>query len=380
MHETQSLPSAALPPTTKPGDAPALPLAGVEAATLTTRDAAVWRQCLPSQRNVFGGLEYAALTERHTGYAARLYVYRQGEALVAYPFFLRPTADLPFAAPGLAPGWDSLSPEYTGPLAAGPIDPTTAANFRQTFADYCRRERLITEFAHLHPWQTAADLLEPEGVTNNREIVYVDLTWPAERLLAESFTYACRKNIKRAQQAGIEVVAAKSPAEMAEFYRIYTQTMDRNQAQARYYFPHAYFTAIFETMPDNARFALALHAGQVVAATLYLHDEANVYSYLGGADHAFQNLRPTNAVIYETIRWAQQQGKQRLILGGGYQPQDNIFRFKTSFSPLTANFQVYKQVHLPEANAALTQAWSAHYQRPTPPEGYFPVYRMPPPP
>jgi predicted N-acyltransferase len=176
----------------------------------------------------------------------------------------------------------------------------------------------------------------------------------------------------------VRVFEARTRDELAEFYRIYIGTMDHNQAEAQYYFPFDYFAGFFEQMPENAAFMLAEYRGEIVAGTLYLHDDVDVYSYLGGADYAFQNVRPTNAVVYETIRWAQRRGKKRLILGGGYRPHDGIFRFKSSFSPMTAKFYVYRYVHLPDTYTALCRTWADHYCREINPDGYFPAYRAMP--
>ncbi len=136
-----------------------------------------------------------------------------------------------------------------------------------------------------------------------------------------------------------------------------------------------YFQAIFEEMPSGARFALAEHDGRVIAATLYLHDSDDVYSYLGGADHEHQQLRPTNAVVHDTIRWAREQGKRRLILGGGYRPGDGIFRFKASFSPQRAELELARRVHLPDDLERLTEAWREHNGPGADPGDYFPAYR-----
>ena len=151
--------------------------------------------------------------------------------------------------------------------------------------------------------------------------------------------------------------------------------MDRNQAADKYYFSLDYFMDFSRLMPQNARFALALYQDKVVAGTLYLHDDDNIYSYLGGADQGFQHLRPTNALIYETILWGQGMGKQRLILGGGYKPNDGISRFKGSFSPLRANFHVYKRIHMSKTYLELCNQWSAHNGQSIKQEAFFPAYR-----
>jgi hypothetical protein len=86
-------------------------------------------------------------------------------------------------------------------------------------------------------------------------------------------------------------------------------------------------------------------------------------------------VRPTNAVVHDTVRWAREQGKRRLILGGGYRPGDGIFRFKASFSPLRATLELARRVHLPADYEALVSAWRAHHGGSAPETGYFPAYR-----
>ncbi len=338
----------------------------------TTHDAPLWRAVLPASASVFGSVEYAAIHEQLTGYPARLFVLQIGDNRLTYPFFMRPLRDLPFV-PESSRGWfDTLSPEYTGPWLHTPA--ALPEIFRDQFAGLCCQEKLIAEFAHLHPWNWCAACTEPAAVSFDREIVYLDLTLPEDRLWRDSFTYACRKNIARAQQEKVRVFPAATADHIREFYRIYAHTMARRNALERYYFSLDYFLAFFEQLSHHARFVLAEYRDQIVAATLYLHDDVDVYSYLGGADQTFQRIRPTNVVVYDTIRWAQQQGKQRLILGGGYQPDDGIFRFKASFSPLRARFHVYRHVCLAEEYQTLCAAWMAYYGRELP-QGYFPPYR-----
>ncbi len=345
---------------------------------LSVADVARWQATLPATASIFGSVEYARIYQEHTGHAARLFVLSSDTGAVAFPFFLRPVNSLPFAV-NLDREWvDILSPEYTGPIART-TDQALMQSFREQFDVVCRQHNIIAEFAHLHPWNWQAECLYSEDVSLDREIVYVDVTLSEGQLWNESLTYACRKNLNRTRQENVRVFVATSLDHVREFYRIYTHTMDRNNALKRYYFPFDYFQAFFEQMPDHVHFVLAEYRDQIVAATLYLHDDVDVYSYLGGADQAFQQIRPTNAVVYDTINWARQHGKRRLILGGGYHPDDGIFRFKSSFSPLRARFQVYKHVHQAEEYAQICSAWLAYYHGCELAPNYFPAYRSIPP-
>ena len=336
---------------------------------LTTADSAAWNAALPAERSVFGSLGFARAQERAGAGEGRLLV---GDG-VAYPLqFRRLAGDLPFSVVVSEAVWDAASPPFTGPLVTGRPEPEAA----EAIAARLREEGVVAEFAHLHPWTAAPELIG--GGEPDREIVWVDVTLDPERLWRESYSKACRKNVNRAEREGVTVRPARDADDIAEFHRIYIKTMERNDALDSYFFDLAHFEAIFEELPTGARFALAEHDGRVVAATLYLHDGDDVYSYLGGADHDFQQLRPTNAVVHDTIAWARAEGKRRLILGGGYRPDDGIFRFKASFSPLRATLELARRVHLPDDYEALVAAWRAHYGGAGDDEGFFPLYRAMP--
>lgn len=350
----------------------------VSAQVITTDQPELWRSILPASRSVFGSVEFCTIVQRLQGLQANLFIYSEDNgAQIAYPFFLRGVDALPYCDPDRT-GWDTKTPEYTGPIPLQPVTPRLADSFRQSFRQMCTKKGIIAEFAHLHPWAGNQALLDPDGIRLDRQIIYVDLTMPVEQMWEACFNHACRKNIRRAQREEVRVYPAQTAADIEAFHRVYIGTMDRNHASSHYYFPLSYFTEIMEALPDNALMLLAEYQGRVVAATLYMHDDENMYSYLGGADQAFQQVRPTNQVVYEAILWGQAHGKKRLILGGGYQPDDGIYRFKASFSPLRADFHIYRSVHLPDEYQRLCQAWSMYYAAPLEAAHFFPLYRAVP--
>jgi serine/alanine adding enzyme len=344
------------------------------AEVLTLADEDRWRELLPAADGVFGSFEFASIQHLHVGGEPRLFAQAAPGGSLAHSLVLRPVAELPFAAGAAAPLFDAATPPYAGPFARGTVDAGAAAEFAGAFERWCADGGVVTEFGHLHPWRARTETLEEADVSVDREIVYVDLTLAPEQLWRESFTHACRKNINRARREGVRVFEATSEADALELHRIYELTMERRGALDAYRVPPGYFPAFLERLPDNARIVLAEHDGRVVAATLYLHDADDAYSYLGGADHDYQRLRPTNAVVHEMILWARERGIKRLVLGGGYGPDDGILRFKSSFSPLRREFRVYRRVHLRDAYDELVARW----REATPgaePGRYFPPYR-----
>jgi len=344
----------------------------VKCKFLTTSDAEQWRRHLPARRSVFGSVEYAQLCERVTGICGRLVVMSSEDATISYPMLLRPVSELPFAA-DIRDRWDATTPDYTGPFYEG-NDSALASGFSTHYNAFARDNGIIAGFAHLHPWSSHRHLLA-EGCSYNRDIVWVDVTISPDVIFPNSLEHSCRKNVNKAEREGVRITTESCDDAIAEFHRIYTGTMQREQAFGRYFFSIDFFKMIRDTMPDNARFVCAWHKGRMIAATLYLHDDNNVYSFLGGADAEFNHLRPTNLVIWKTILWAHESGKSRLILGGGFKPNDGIFRFKATFSPLRQPFYIFKSIHMNQEYALLEERFRNYYSHPETDDAYFPGYR-----
>jgi hypothetical protein len=342
----------------------------------TTEDANRWGSVLPDQESAFGSVAFARVLERHMGYQARLYVLQDHTSLIAYPFLMRPIRSLLLSEQTRGRVSDTTSPDFTGPIALGTPTESLAVEFPKRLSRFLSSQGVVAEFIHLHPWKAFTGALLSECLQCDREIVYLDLTWPEEQLWRDSFNHACRKNINRSRRESVRIFEASTIGDIREFHRLYIDTMKKRNALEHYFFSLGYFCEIFEQMKGSARFALAEYRDQVVAGTLYIHDRDDVYSYLGGADLNFQHVRPTNAIIYDTILWGQQHGKKRLVLGGGYSPDDGVFRFKASFSPHRANFLVYRRVHSSEKYDALCRSWSSIYGHDVQAATYFPRYRF----
>jgi hypothetical protein len=343
---------------------------------LSTRESALWEKHLPARRSVFGSIGYARICERYRRYKPLLFVLMSDAEPICYPMLLRSTDDLPFA--GVHRGmWDAGSPEFTGPLGHDGNKP-----FALTFRERCDAafdsEGIITEFAHLNPWADNSYLLDASNVYFDREIVWVDVTLSPEVLWRDHFARSCRYSISRAQREGVRIFCGTTKEDIREFHRLYIQTMQRTHAQLSYHLPYKYFEAIRDELAGHARFVLAEYRGQIVSAALYLHDQANVFYYLAGSDESFHNVCPANAIIYDTICWAHAAGKKRLILGGGYKPDDGVFRFKATFSRYLRSFHTYRRVHREDSYAALNKSWRGYYGVCGDNGAFFPSYRCVP--
>jgi hypothetical protein len=338
---------------------------------LTTKEPEKWRKYC-GDRMVFALPEYAALKERHLGIRASLFVVSDGSGAAVHPMFRKATIQVA-GEPEL---WDSTTPEYTGPYLVGnPRDlPRLSEAFAHALREHLTQEHIVTQFGHLHPWECRFEFLSSEDIRVNRDIVFVDLTRSPEDVWENSFSHACRKNIRKSEREGVRVFRGCTSSDTAEFARIYRMTMERNNALSSYYLPDSHFEWFREAMPQNAIFLLAEYKGAPVAATLYLHDSSYMFSYLGGADETYQHVRPTNAVVYGAVQLGKALGLRALVLGGGYRPDDGIFRFKSTFSPSTVSFSTYEHVHMPDQYEQLCRLAGVSADERL--SGCFPPYRQ----
>lgn len=341
----------------------------------TTSDADEWRRYLPARQSVFGSVEYASICESFRGYVPRLFVMESELAFIAHPLLLRPVSNLPFAS-GIEGMWDASTPEFTGPFLCG-SDEDLSLKFRARHTAFAQAQGITSEFAHIHPWADGRRLLGA-GCVFNRDIVWIDVTQNPEQIFEKDLDRSCRNKIRKAQRGNIRIVADPSDEAVNEFHRIYLETMRRTQALESYHFPLEFFRKIRDDLPENARFVLATHDGRTAAAYLYLHDDDNVFSFLGGTDTELSHVAPTNLVVWDTVEWAHAAGKKRFILGAGYKPNDGVFHFKASFSPLRKPFYVCKRIQRPDDFALLDRRFREHNGMRDENVDYFPPYRYVP--
>lgn len=270
---------------------------------------------------------------------------------------------------------------YGGPFAWGLSDADEAsADFWSQLDQWLRDHNVVSEFVRFSLRQEA--LLPYPGVQTSRMKNIVRSLDLDEDALWMDLAHSVRKDVKKARRSGITIAVDESGEDLDEFMRIYAGTMKRREAGSWYYFPKSFFEAINSELRGQFAYFHAYLDGRIVSTELVLVSETSVYSFLGGTDSSAFEFRPNGLLKYEVIRWAQERGIQRFVLGGGAAPGDGIERFKRSLAPNGAiDFVTGERVLQPSLYARLVAARRAQFAD----EGkdwpetsnYFPAYRMP---
>jgi hypothetical protein len=336
---------------------------------------ALWKSW--PEREVFAHPHYVALFAED-GQRALCAVGEANGGHVLYPFILRDLSLERYWLADVPSGFDIVSPYgFGGPFAWGEIPDAFAQGFWSAFDRWAEEKGLVSEFIRfaLFPGETVPYPGEREQMLQN---VVRDLSLTGDAMLMD-FAHKVRKNVKKAQRSGVTIVQDASGERLEQFLAIYSHTLDRREAGRRYYFPRGYFERIHRDLAGQFMYFHAVHAGRVVSTELVLVSEETVYSFLGGTDDAF-DLRPNDLLKVEIIRWAQETGKRRFVLGGGHQMYDGIYRYKLSFAPRGVKpFYVGRRIFSPGiyerlvSNRALQSRERGEAWAPSP--GFFPAYR-----
>jgi CelD/BcsL family acetyltransferase involved in cellulose biosynthesis len=308
-----------------------------------------------------------------------------GRLLCLYPFNVFDLAQLPFVQQlGKSPGADVISPYgYGGPTYEGDGVDRLAAEESLGYAlqSFFAQMGVVSEFVredlvaeHMTPRHDGEHLVLQQNVVVDLKVAL------AERWLR--YAPKVRRNVRRAEAAGLRVEIGSGESFLRLFLGIYYATMGRRHAKDYYFFAKEKLQRLHDSLQPNGeiQYALVYLQERVVAAELLLLAADTLYFFLGGTDASYFALRPADLLKHKVIAWGHDQGYSSFVLGGGLKPNDGLFQFKRKFEPHgLMDFYVRRVVWNRDQYDLLLaerEEWEVGQGRPWRPEpGFFPSYR-----
>ncbi|MEU9299065.1 peptidoglycan bridge formation glycyltransferase FemA/FemB family protein [Streptomyces sp. NPDC048269] len=151
-------------------------------------------------------------------------------------------------------------------------------------------------------WQQAEDGGAGFGDVQPRYVFQVPLANRSLDDVLKGFNQLWRRNIKKAEKAGVEVVQG-GYEDLPTWQHLYEITAERDKFRPR---PLSYFqrqwTALNSEDPNRMRLYIAKHEGEPLAAATMLTVGQHVwYSYGASANHK-REVRPSNAMQWRMLR------------------------------------------------------------------------------
>lgn len=141
------------------------------------------------------------------------------------------------------------------------------------------------------------------------------------------FRSSTRRNIKKAEKAGVEIDAGTTPASITAFYRLHCITRKRHGLPPQ---PRAFFKNIHQHVLSKQMgiVVTARFEGQPVAAAVFFHFNGNAIYKYGASDVTHQHHRANNAVMDAAIKHYRELGMKTFSFGRTSPENHGLLQFK----------------------------------------------------
>ncbi|MBQ7828767.1 MAG: peptidoglycan bridge formation glycyltransferase FemA/FemB family protein [Clostridia bacterium] len=241
----------------------------------------------------------------------------------------------------------------------------------EEYEQWCRTHNVVSEFVRYHPVLNNAEMSKPfYDVIALGKTIAMDLSSPD--IIFQNLTSQNRNKFRKAQKSGINIYRGHYPEIYKIFKEIYNQTMDSDHAKAYYYFGDEFYESIINDLSDEAQIFWAELDGKIIAASIMIAANGYMNYHLSGSLREYQNLAPTNLLIYKAAIWGSLNGYKSLHLGGGVgSKEDSLYLFKSGFNRNdTKQFSIGKKIYLNDVYDDLVSMKNCDVA-----VNYFPQYR-----
>lgn len=157
----------------------------------------------------------------------------------------------------------------------------------------------------------------------------LDLTG-SEDALFEGVKSEARTGVRKAAKSGVRIRSASGLDAVRAFYELHVATRARHHLPPQ---PFCFFEALQEQLLSREAGVvfLAEVEGRPVAGAVFLYTGGSAVYKFGASDLAWQQMRPSNLLIWEAICWLKQHGIRHLSFGRTSLQNEGLRRFKRAW-------------------------------------------------
>lgn len=322
-----------------------------------------------SEHDIYYMSGYVKAFQIHGDGEPQLFYYERGGLRAIYVYMKRNTA---------VEGWyDSITPYgYGGVLFEGEISEENLKEFWDAYVQTMKAEGIVCNFVRYHPvLANAAPMKAVSDVIDLGKTVAFHLDSP--EVIWQNIVPKNRNMIRKAEKNGIEIHHAADMALFKDFVQIYNATMDKDHAEAYYYFGDEFYESIHKDLDGHYEMFYATYEGKIIAMSIMLFANKQMHYHLSGSVLEYRNLAPSNLLLYKAALWGCEHGYKTLHLGGGVgSGEDNLYKFKAAFNRESDyQFSIAKMVFDQEKYDALVAERAERDPDFNSESKFFPLYR-----
>jgi len=299
---------------------------------------------------------------------AILIKYQEGEKEILLPLIIRKIPNTPFSDATSVYG-------YSGPIQKNIDETFSNDNFIEHLNKYFKQEKIVSVFSRLNPFiKNQALILNGLGDINTLgNVVNIDLT---KNIIEQKtlFSKTTKRYLNKCRKL-CDFKISNEADDINTFIDLYYENMDRVNADKKYYFSKQYFFDFINSTDYKTEvlFAIDKDSNQIISAAMMVKTNDVIQYHISGTKNDFLKLSPIRLLIDEMRLRGTTEGYKYFNLGGGLgNNEDELFRFKSSFSKDFKPFKVWKHIAMPDAYSSLVKEKECFNGCPD----FFPLYRF----
>jgi len=297
---------------------------------------------------------------------AVLLVYKQDIYTIALPLLIRSIPDTDY--------FDATSVwGYTGPVCENINGNFDNSGFLNQLNEYLKLNNIISVFSRLNPFLKNQDnILKKAGsIEELHQVVNIDLTLSIENQRT-IFSKTTKRYLNKYKKL-FDFRTGSNDDDIDTFLNLYHENMDRVNAKKSYYFNRQYIKNIINSNEFQTDLIFATHkeTNEIASAAMMIKSNNIIQYHISGTKTKFLYLTPIRHIIDEMRIKGTEENYKYFNLGGGLgNVQDDLFRFKASFSKDFKSFQVWKHITNKEVYNSLVKEKDIDLNA-----NFFPLYR-----
>ena len=204
-----------------------------------------------------------------------------------------------------------------------------------------QKENIIAEFIRFNPYQNYqifSNFLD--FYTLEKQMVEVDMNYQRRW---EGYQSRLKGKIRKS----LSSLRIQHSNDIESFFKLYTQTMQRNRAQDFYFFSRDYFQKLSKL--DGFVMFEAIYGKEICAMAIFLCDRERSFYHLGANSTLTlaNNLNAMGAIFETFFQYAETRGIVSCLLGGGRtaHPDDSLLQYKKQYSPTLIDFYIGGKIY-----------------------------------
>lgn len=244
------------------------------------------------------------------------------------------------------------------------------------YEEICASENIVSEFVRFHPLLGNAEAINDHiQVAKLGKTISMDLE--SETRIWENLSSKNRNVIRKAQRNNVIIKHSNDSSLIDCFIDIYNATMERDDADAYYYFNRDFYSSISFDLKDHFEIFYALFDEKIISISIVLKGKDFIHYHLSGSLHEYRHLAPSNLLLYEVACWGSKLGYKEFHLGGGLGSNGgSLFKFKQAFNRNEDNQFAIGKMIFDQSKYDFLVALRDDTEQPVDKESaFFPLYR-----